>query len=793
MAVNLSPYGGVGAQFLDNAGNVLTGGKIFTYAAGTTTNQATYTSSTGTTFHPNPIILDASGRVPSGGEIWLTDGLLYKFVLETSTGVLIATYDNIAGINSNFVNFTNEQEIQVATAGQTVFNLTTTNYSPGTNSLSVYVDGVNQYGPGASYAYLETNSTTVTFTNGLHVGAEVKFTTSQSNSSGGTNASVVSFTGFKGQTGVVQDLADNDGSDWIGFEPAGTGAVARSAQDKMRETVSVKDFGATGDGVTDDTTAIQDALAYCVANTPMRLVFPNGVYKCDSALGSYTTNDLTIDLCGSTIDFSGISVGSATACLSFTGVYAAAVALSSNATNETKTVNCVTSTFAANDMVKVYSNTVFDSTRTNSKIGELNFIYSIDSGSQLTTTMELQASYLTSASANIQKITPVNNIVVLNGKMIGPVADNNNTFGIQITAGYNCRIDGIETNNFSLTHIRLIDCVYSKVVNSHFKQAREDSSAYGVSFVDAAQDCIAANNSFTDVRHSLSTNNQGASFGVVRRILFSNNVVTDSAPATGGSGGDAIDTHAAAEQISIIGNTVNSSSNAGINFEARTGIVSNNLIKRTAAAGININPRADTNSSIVVSGNSILSAGEGAGSDEGIRVALAVTDMDFCVISNNQIYSLNTPIGLIPTGTNKFLQATVTGNSGASFPTSTTANGIFAQNAKISITGNNIKALTTAINLTNCNNSVVSNNIAEIFGTSGTLGLGISVSGTSSYINVSGNTVLYSATGITTTRGVNFTSANTVTYSAILGNVTNGFTTNINLAAGIGCISANNI
>ena len=78
--VNLSPFAGVGAQFLDNAGNVLTGGKIFTYAAGTTTNQATYTSSTGIIFHPNPIILDAAGRVPSGGEIWIDTSVSYKFI-----------------------------------------------------------------------------------------------------------------------------------------------------------------------------------------------------------------------------------------------------------------------------------------------------------------------------------------------------------------------------------------------------------------------------------------------------------------------------------------------------------------------------------------------------------------------------------------------------------------------------------------------------------------------------------------------------------------------------------------
>ncbi len=81
----------------------------------------------------------------------MTDGLIYKFVLKDSNDVTIATYDNISGINSNFVAFVNQQEIVTATAGQTVFNLGIS-YQPGTNSLSVFVDGVNQYGPGAQYA-----------------------------------------------------------------------------------------------------------------------------------------------------------------------------------------------------------------------------------------------------------------------------------------------------------------------------------------------------------------------------------------------------------------------------------------------------------------------------------------------------------------------------------------------------------------------------------------------------------------------------------------------------------------
>jgi hypothetical protein len=99
MTVNLSPVGGAAAQFFDNNGNPLLGGKIFTYLAGTTTPVTTYTTSVGNIAHTNPIILDSAGRVPSGGEIWLTTAQSYKFILRTSADVLIGTYDNIPAIN----------------------------------------------------------------------------------------------------------------------------------------------------------------------------------------------------------------------------------------------------------------------------------------------------------------------------------------------------------------------------------------------------------------------------------------------------------------------------------------------------------------------------------------------------------------------------------------------------------------------------------------------------------------------------------------------------------------------
>lgn len=83
---------------------------------------------------------------------------------------------------------------------------------------------------------------------------------------------------------TVQQITDYNNqhaqinSSQVSYTPSGTGAVTTTVQSKLRQTMSIVDFGGVGDGVTDNYAAIQAAIAAINTAGGGTLVFPKGIY-----------------------------------------------------------------------------------------------------------------------------------------------------------------------------------------------------------------------------------------------------------------------------------------------------------------------------------------------------------------------------------------------------------------------------------------------------------------------------------------------------------------------------------
>ncbi len=143
-------------QFFTAAGVPLVGGKLFTYASGTSTPLATYTDSTANFTNANPVILDSRGEA----NVWFGPSQ-YSLTLKDSSDNLIWTANGINSAQSA------QNPVTVATATQTVF--TVPEYGLG-GFLMVIVDGlVKEF----NVDYTETSTTSITFATGLTAGQRV--------------------------------------------------------------------------------------------------------------------------------------------------------------------------------------------------------------------------------------------------------------------------------------------------------------------------------------------------------------------------------------------------------------------------------------------------------------------------------------------------------------------------------------------------------------------------------------------------------------------------------------------
>jgi hypothetical protein len=145
------------------------------------------------------------------------------------------------------------QQVITAISGQTVFNLSRT-YIPGTNNLFVYRNGLRLI---AGEDYTETGYSQITLTAGADNGDEFVF-----------------------DIGYNYDTAANIDAQDVTYKLPAVDSVFTNVEEKLSQIINVKDFGAVGDGTTDDTAAFTAAAAY---SSPVQVSVPVGTYLLNSS------------------------------------------------------------------------------------------------------------------------------------------------------------------------------------------------------------------------------------------------------------------------------------------------------------------------------------------------------------------------------------------------------------------------------------------------------------------------------------------------------------------------------
>lgn len=218
-------------QFSDNSGNPLASGCVFFYAAGTTTPQPVFTDSTGTVQASNPVILNSAGRA----SIWLS-GLAYKIKIVSAGGVNCATGTQIS-VDDNVTWTTPLSTFSgITVAGNE--NITQPTAATSGANQSSFTDCIQgQYWTGAATATDKWCWQDVLGTGSNPTTTE---TLSHSGSSGASALDLSAAVSTK-----VQNLLAGGGSPWY--------------------DVTAPPWNAKCDGVTDDTTAFNNAIS--TANT----------------------------------------------------------------------------------------------------------------------------------------------------------------------------------------------------------------------------------------------------------------------------------------------------------------------------------------------------------------------------------------------------------------------------------------------------------------------------------------------------------------------------------------------
>lgn len=368
--------------------------------------------------------------------------------------------------------------------------------------------------------------------------------------------------------------------------------------------ISVASYGAKPGTSTDQAPSFQSAID-AAATFGVSVVVPPGVYRMNRGLVLPSGCDLQMHP-NAVLDYSS---SSATNFLNINGSAGASVSAPA-ITAGTKTIALSGHGLVAGQWCYIRSNDVFDPHSTSTTHGELIQVSSVGTG---TVTFRTSVCDNYTTGVKVTPVTTTRNVSISGGTIRGDGVAGSDKGGLRAWLAEDLWLDRVCFQRIDRAHTFMKDCINTWLMRCLFDYAESTSMGYGVAFNDSSRDSGAAFCTFRAVRHAFTTGNTVTAGvgGIVRRVLFFGNTVEDTTYATEGSqlGGDAIDTHTAAEDVWIVQNSINASSGAGVNVECASAVVSGNTVEDTVGSGINYHNESARPGRITITDNVVRRAG----------------------------------------------------------------------------------------------------------------------------------------------------------------------------------------
>lgn len=393
-----------------------------------------------------------------------------------------------------------------------------------------------------------------------------------------------------------------NGNAWLSVATSNTDSVVatgstqpRSLSDRFADTVNVKDFGAVGDGTTDDTAAIQAAIT---ASTGKILDF--------SSLTYVITNPLNLvggcKLRNGTLNFTNSS------CLRAVQSFSREDNLTSNSNLGSNIVTIAdTSAYSVGNIIKIFSSNVWSNDGTDTVTsGEMTEVLEVTNGTTLKVVAALNDNYKTTDSAKVALVDSSITNIEISAMTLKGTSSTGTQNAIVISKTNNIKVSDCIITNSGNSGVYLLDVYNFTVTNNTLNNCANASQGYGVVSLGACRQGLVSDNTMTACRTGYT---HGGTSGVGYNIVASGNTVLGCFTA-------GINSKSSSDGMVVSGNSVEGTNDSnglgdGIRLRGRNAVITGNIITNCYRYSIYtpLYGAVDTTySSVNVTGNLIVNA-----------------------------------------------------------------------------------------------------------------------------------------------------------------------------------------